>query len=78
MKLSVSIAIIAGLLASSAVAQAGAADSGLPRRSHHRSEYTVRYSRPAYQPTYLDRPIAYRPYGLVPFFFGLSFPYRTW
>jgi hypothetical protein len=71
-------AIVTGLLGFSEIAPASAADSRLLPRIHHRRDYTPPDARPSYQPTYYDRPVVYRPYGLVPFFFGLSFPYRTW
>ena len=56
----------------------GISDFSSRRRSHRRYVYDPRYSTRSYQPYYYGRPIEYRPYGLVPFFFGLSFPYRTW
>jgi hypothetical protein len=54
-----------------------AADFSTQRLFPRRYAYDPRYAR-RYQPTYYARPVEYRPYGLVPFFFGLSFPYRTW
>ena len=77
MKLLIAATIVASLVACTGIAPVNAADSGLQRRSH-RNDYAPRHARPSYQPYYYDRPIAYRPYGLVPFFFGLSLPYRTW
>ncbi len=78
MKLSVIAAIVATLLGCGGIAPASAADSVAQPRVHHRQDYARLYVRPSYQPYYYDRPVVYRPYGLVPFFFGLSFPYRTW
>ena len=54
-----------------------ASDFSARRRSRHRHPYDGHYARPLYEPYYYGRPTEYRPYGLVPFFFGLSFPYRT-
>lgn len=55
-----------------------ATDFSARRRLHHRYAYGPRYARIFPEPYYYGRPTEYRPYGLVPFFFGLSFPYRTW
>ena len=93
MKLSIAAAAIAGLLccylpaSTSASARetytrtgpdesVQATDPSARRRSRH--AYHQRFARPFYEPYYYGRPTEYRPYGLVPFFFGLSFPYRTW